>query len=114
MKTKHSENRQIIYRPRGYDRKRDPEFLLNIVKRNIPLVSLLAYLELQAIEKGGKPLPKQVNQIREKNTNINTLIFWLGYDYVMVPYVRKKRGKGKSMWTLSKKIKLFIDTFVAF
>jgi len=43
-------NRRRFYRPRGYDRKLDPDILLNIVKRNIPIVSFLAYLELQAIE----------------------------------------------------------------
>jgi len=61
-----------------------------------------------------KEVVKKINQIQEKNTNINTLVFWLGYDYVMVPYIRRKRKKGKSQWTFSKKIKLVIDTFVAF
>lgn len=57
---------------------------------------------------------REVNQIQEKNTNLMTLIYWLGYRPVMIPYVRRQRAKGKSRWTLSKKIKLFIDTFVAF
>jgi glycosyltransferase involved in cell wall biosynthesis len=56
----------------------------------------------------------EVNKIREKNTNLMTLIFWLGYQAVFIPYVRKKRAKGKSRWTLGKKVKLFIDTFVSF
>lgn len=55
-----------------------------------------------------------INKINEKNTNIMALIFWLGYEPVLIPYVRKAREKGSSRWTLSKKIKLFIDTFVAF
>jgi dolichol-phosphate mannosyltransferase len=53
-------------------------------------------------------------RISEKNTNLMSLIFWLGYRPVMLPYVRRARTKGKSRWTLSKKIKLFIDSFVAF
>jgi dolichol-phosphate mannosyltransferase len=56
----------------------------------------------------------EVNRIREKNTNLMSLIFWLGYHPVMIPYVRRRRQKGKSRWTLAKKIKLFIDSFVAF
>lgn len=56
----------------------------------------------------------ELNRIQEKNTNLMTLIFWLGYEPIMIPYIRRKRTKGKSRWTLSKKIKLFIDTFVAF
>ena len=53
-------------------------------------------------------------EINEKNTNIMSLIFWLGYANIQIPYVRKKRTKGKSRWTFSKKLKLFIDSFVAF
>jgi len=56
----------------------------------------------------------EINKINEKNTNIMALIFWLGYEPVLIPYVRKAREKGSSRWTMRKKIKLFIDTFVAF
>lgn len=56
----------------------------------------------------------ELNRIQEKNTNLMTLIYWLGYTPVMIPYIRRKRTKGASRWTLSKKIKLFIDTFVGF
>jgi len=56
----------------------------------------------------------EVNKIHEKNTNLMTLIFWLGYQAVFIPYVRKKRVKGKSRWTFGKKVKLFVDTFVSF
>jgi polyisoprenyl-phosphate glycosyltransferase len=55
-----------------------------------------------------------LNRICEKNTNLMSLIFWLGYRPVLLPYVRRAREKGHSRWTLSKKIKLFIDSFVAF
>jgi dolichol-phosphate mannosyltransferase len=33
---------------------------------------------------------------------------------VSIPYIRKKREIGKSRWTVSKKIKLFVDSFVSF
>ena len=56
----------------------------------------------------------EVNKIREKNTNLMTLIFWLGYQAVFIPYVRRKRVKGNSRWTFGKKVKLFVDTFVSF
>lgn len=56
----------------------------------------------------------EINRIQEKNTNLMTLIFWLGFKPVLIPYIRRQRTKGRSRWTLSKKIKLFIDTFVAF
>lgn len=56
----------------------------------------------------------EVNKIQEKNTNLMTLIFWLGYQAVLLPYTRRKRTKGKSRWTMGKKLKLFVDTFVSF
>jgi len=56
----------------------------------------------------------EVCRVNEKNTNLMTLIFWLGYAHVSIPYVRRARRAGKSRWTLAKKIKLFIDSFVAF
>lgn len=56
----------------------------------------------------------EVNRIHEKNTNFMTLIYWLGFKSILIPYTRKSRKVGKSRWTLRKKIKLFLDTFVGF
>lgn len=61
-----------------------------------------------------RQLREEVVRINEKNTNTLYLLTWLQYDYVCIPYVRRKRKIGKSRWTLQKKIKLFIDSFVAF
>jgi dolichol-phosphate mannosyltransferase len=59
-------------------------------------------------------LQKEVVRMSEKNTHIFYLLFWLGYDYVNIPYVRRAREIGVSRWTLAKKIKLLIDSFIAF
>lgn len=61
-----------------------------------------------------KQVVEQINKISEKNTNIFTLVFWLGFPHIQIPYVRKSRKMGRSRWTLQKKIKLFIDSFVSF
>ncbi|MGG3284297.1 glycosyltransferase family 2 protein [Paenibacillus solani] len=61
-----------------------------------------------------KQVVSELNRIKEKNTNIMSLIFWLGYSQNTVGYVRQKREHGKSKWTLSKKVKLFVDSFVSF
>src|SRR6266542_2117605 len=45
---------------------------------------------------------EEVNGIREKNTNIMTLIYWLGFKPILIPYIRRERKKGKSRWTLAK------------
>lgn len=52
--------------------------------------------------------------MREKNTSIFGLILWSGFPQVFVPYHREARKRGKSRWTLSKKVKLVVDSFVAF
>ncbi len=50
----------------------------------------------------------------EKNSHIFNIIVWLGYHQESVPFERKKILGRKSRWTIQKKIKLLIDTFVAF
>lgn len=52
--------------------------------------------------------------IKEKNASLMGLILWSGFQKSIIYYTRKKREHGKSMWTLSKKIKYFVDSFVAF
>lgn len=61
-----------------------------------------------------RQLCQEIIKIDEKNTNVLYLLTWLGYDYVNIPYTRRKREIGKSRWTLKKKIKMFIDSFVSF
>ena len=56
----------------------------------------------------------ELNKNQEKNSNLMNLLFWLGFDYVTISYVRQKRNKGKSGWTLSKKFKHVIDSFIGF
>jgi dolichol-phosphate mannosyltransferase len=57
---------------------------------------------------------EEVLKLRERNSNVLYLMVWLGFPYVNIPYVRKRREIGKSRWTLSKKVKLFIDSILAF
>mgnify|MGYP000406551373 FL=1 len=50
----------------------------------------------------------------EKNTFFPFLLMWLGYEFVSIPYVRRKRELGTSTYTLSKKIKAFNITKLLF
>ena len=52
--------------------------------------------------------------MNEKNSSIIGQVLWAGFEMDKIYYVRKKREIGESKWTLSKKIKLFIDSFMAF
>ncbi|MCD6064868.1 MAG: glycosyl transferase family 2 [Flavipsychrobacter sp.] len=61
-----------------------------------------------------RTLREQVVQMGETNTNSLYLLNWLNYDYACIPYTRRKRQIGKSRWTMKKKVKLFIDSFVSF
>ena len=50
-----------------------------------------------------------LNQIDERNRFFQGDVLWLGFNTVFIPYTRLKRRVGKSQWTLSKKMKYFID-----
>lgn len=56
----------------------------------------------------------QIVQLQERNSNVFYLMTWLGHAYVNIPYVRSRREIGRSRWTVSKKIKLFLDSFLSF
>lgn len=82
---------------------------------------LIRKYALPNLPKGGfdyclfdKQLREEVIALNENNTNSLYLLMWLKYDYVAIPYTRTARKVGKSRWTLKKKIKLFIDSFVSF
>lgn len=82
---------------------------------------LMQKYALPNLPKGGfdyclfdKQLREQVVQLAENNTNSLYLLLWLNYPYVAIPYTRKARTIGKSRWTIRKKVKLFIDSFVSF
>ena len=82
---------------------------------------LIKRYALPHVPKGGfdmvlfdKQLKEEVLNIQERNTNTVYLLAWLNYDFVSIPYVRRKREIGVSRWTMKKKIKLFIDSFVSF
>lgn len=55
-----------------------------------------------------------LNSNIESNSSIVLQILNCGYKHITIPLEFHARSGGKSKWTLSKKIKLFIDSFVAF
>lgn len=61
-----------------------------------------------------RKLKNEVLGMNEKNTNTLFLLVWLKYDFVSIPYTRRKRQIGKSRWTTKKKVKLLIDSFISF
>lgn len=56
----------------------------------------------------------QINNNIEANSSIFLQILTLGFKQTAIYYKKEARKLGKSKWTISKKIKLLIDSFVAF
>lgn len=61
-----------------------------------------------------KKVANQINQNVEANSSIFLQILTLGFKQDFIFYEKQTRNKGKSKWTFSKKVKLFIDSFIAF
>lgn len=61
---------------------------------------------------------KKIKNILNKNVETHSSIFLqiltLGFNQESIEYEKCPRKRGKSKWTLSKKLKLFIDSFIAF
>ena len=57
---------------------------------------------------------KLLLQMDERNLFLQGQILWLGHRPKLILYERRKRELGKSQWSLSRKIKYFIDGFVAY
>jgi bactoprenol glucosyl transferase; cps-53 (kple1) prophage len=82
---------------------------------------LMQRFALKNMPKGGfdcflidKQVCKKVAEMKEKNTSIMGQILWCGFKTEKIYYTRREREEGKSRWTLSKKIKLFVDSFLSF
>jgi glycosyltransferase involved in cell wall biosynthesis len=55
-----------------------------------------------------------LNQNIEANSSLMLQILTMGFPQGQIGYEKEARNAGKSKWTLSKKIKLLVDSFVAF
>ena len=82
---------------------------------------LMKTVALRNIPDGGfdfvffdRQVATEVLKLHERNSNVFYLMVWLGFAYVNIPYTRRKRAIGKSSWTLSKKMKLLVDSLMAF
>lgn len=57
---------------------------------------------------------QELNQNIEANSSVFLQILTLGFKCASILYDKQARKIGKSKWTVAKKVKLFIDSFVAF
>lgn len=55
-----------------------------------------------------------VNANPEKHTSVLAMILWMGFRQTFIQYAKQPRNSGHSKWTLTKKVKLLIDSVVSF
>lgn len=55
-----------------------------------------------------------ISQLNETNTSLILQVLWIGYPSEVVYFDRQDREVGQSRWTFSKKMKLFMDSFIGF
>lgn len=56
----------------------------------------------------------QLVELRETNSSLVGLLFWVGFRRVSVPYARRARRLGASGWTLAKKVRYLTDSIFSF
>lgn len=56
----------------------------------------------------------RIVSINDRNSPVTLQILWMGFGPDKTYYERRKREIGKSSWTFSKKMKLFIDSLIGF
>jgi glycosyltransferase involved in cell wall biosynthesis len=56
----------------------------------------------------------QICAMKEVETSLVGLLFWIGYRRGFVPYERRERQEGKSAWTFSKKLHYLINSVFNF
>jgi polyisoprenyl-phosphate glycosyltransferase len=53
-------------------------------------------------------------QLKETDTNLIALLFWLGFRRVFVAYERRPRLEGRSAWTFGRKLRYALDSIFSF
>ena len=53
-------------------------------------------------------------ELKEANTNLISLLFWLGFRRTFVPYERRARLEGRSAWTFGRKLRYALDSIFSF
>jgi glycosyltransferase involved in cell wall biosynthesis len=57
---------------------------------------------------------KQLLALRESNSSLVGLLFWLGFRRIEIPYHRAEREHGKSAWSMRKKMAYLSDSVFSF
>lgn len=89
----------------GFFARATSAFFYNLIKVALPKMPRGGFdfllLDRKAVD--------QYNSLDERNRFFQGDILWLGFKVTFIPYSRQKRTIGKSQWSLSKKMKYFLD-----
>lgn len=82
---------------------------------------LMRTLVVKGMPKGGfdtylidRQVADYIISVNDRNSPVTLQVLWMGFGPRQVFYKRKKREIGKSSWTFSKKMKLFVDSLIGF
>ena len=82
--------------------------LINIVS-DTPM-----YQEVGEFRLIDKEIIQKLDNFKEREKYIRGIISWMGYDPVFIEYIREKRKKGKSSFSISKLFSLAFDSITSF
>lgn len=108
-------NKVVLAVRRSRDESRVKIFFANLyyamvrkfVNKNMPVGGCDCYLiDRKVIE--------VLERLDEKNSSLTLQVLWAGFQTDKVYFDRRDREKGKSRWTLTKKVKLVMDSLMSF
>src|SRR5882672_3129980 len=103
----------------GHRTRRDDAWLSRMASESF--WSLYRRFVLKDLPRGGidvfgctRQVRDKVLELKEVNTNLIALLFWLGFRRRFVPYERRPRQEGQSAWTIGKKFRYALDSVFSF
>lgn len=61
-----------------------------------------------------RPVADILLQLKESNSSLVGLLFWVGFRRAYIPYARLERKHGKSAWSFRRKLRYMMDSSFAF
>jgi dolichol-phosphate mannosyltransferase len=108
---------EVVWAVRG---SREGESLVTKTLSHLYYSLMRRYAEVRPPPKGadfllvGRSVIEQLRAAPEKHTSLISLIQWMGFEQDHITYDKESRLSGRSKWTLRKKLKLAVDSFVSF
>jgi polyisoprenyl-phosphate glycosyltransferase len=108
---------KVVWAVRG---DREGESLATRIFSRLYYFLMRRFAEVRPPRKGAdfllvdKAVVAELRAAPEKHTSLLSLIQWMGFDQAEITYSKAARLSGRSKWTLRKKIKLAVDSFVSF